>query len=146
MAEIFSFSHVEAIAGADLRGMCPKCMGARGPCKVKIIPDIQKNWIKLTLPCHPPPYQFFLWKLIIIKDYHFGGVFQFFIFYSKWPWTHPPTSKFFLLFGFFFNFATSLSLYNTCNKILGYIYIQIMPTRKKKYRSDNMKFTSLVAR
>ena len=82
--------------------MCPKCMGAKGPCKVEIIPDIQKNWIKLTLPSHPPPYQFLLWKLIIIKDYNFWGVFQFFIFYPKWPWTHPPNSKFFLAVCIFF--------------------------------------------
>ena len=103
--------------------MCPKCMGAKGPCKVEIIPDIQKNWMKLTLISHPPLYQFFLWKLIIIKDCNFGGVSQFFIFYPKWPWTHPPTYNFFWLFGIFFNFATSLSLYHTCNKINPRLYI-----------------------
>ena len=116
MAERFSFSHVEAIAGADLRAcMCPMCMGAKGPCKVKQIIDIKKN-LDRAHPTNPPNSN---------KDFNFWGVFQFCIFYPKWPWIYPPTSKLFLAVWNFFNFATSFSLYHTCNKANPRLYIYI---------------------
>ena len=41
---------------------------------------------------------------------YFWTIFQFFFFYPNGTWTHPPTSKLFLDFWNFFNFAKPLTV------------------------------------
>ena len=118
MAERFSFCHVEAIAGADLRDlracMCPMCMGAKGPCKVKQIIDIKKIWIELTPPTHPTPT-----KILI-----FWGFSNFVFSIQNGPGSTHPLPNFFWLFGIFLTLQHP-SAYTThaIKLILGYIYI-----------------------
>ena len=64
---------------------------------------------------------------------YFWQIFQFFIFYPNGTWTHPPTSKLFLDFWKFFNFAKPLTPQQTCARLMpGRVASAGCPTPKHK--------------
>ena len=78
-------------------------MVTKGPCKVKKVPDIQKNiWIELNN--HPTP-DFFFWKPIF--DTIYVDFIGFPIFIQNGPGPIHPLLNFFLMFGIFLNLLHS---------------------------------------